>query len=136
MQCLNAIAARSHNLAPALDALDALDPTELRALLTSAGADLQLSSVLRKICTKASQSASTIGVRRQDIKDRRQRARAAKEVAALAALHMLKQAYPAKMLAHALRGPWIELSEILFEVATACVPTNMENICALVNKRQ
>jgi len=49
---------------------------------------------------------------------------------------MFQQAYPAKMLTRALRGPWVELSEILFEVATNSDATNMRNICALVNKQR
>ena len=135
VKCLNVIAARLHQSAAAFDALDALDPIEQRALLTRAGADLQLSSVLRKICGKAHQSASTIDVK-GSVSGRRQRERAAKQASALAALHMLQQAYPAKMLTRALRGPWVELSEILFEVATNSDATNMRNICALVNKQR
>jgi hypothetical protein len=132
VKCLNVIAARLHQSAAAFDALDALDPIEQRALLTRAGADPQLSSVLRKVCGKAHQSASTIDVKRS-VSGRRQRERAAKKAAAAAAVHMLRQAYPERVITVALQ---VELSEILFEVATGRDATNMRNICALVNQRR
>jgi hypothetical protein len=111
-------------------ALDALDPTDRQSLLTQVGADPQLRSVLRKVCDQARQSAYDEG---SSSGGRRQRARAAKEAAALAAIHMLKQAYPERVITLALV---VELSEILFKVATGCDATNMPNICALVIKRQ
>src|SRR5262249_30430371 len=111
-------------------ALGALDPMDRQSLLTQADADQQLCSVLRKICDEARKSEYVKG---SSSGGRRQRERAAKEAAALAARHMLKQAYPERVITLALQ---VELSEILFEVATGCNPTNMRNICALVNKRQ
>jgi hypothetical protein len=130
VKCLNVIATRLHQSATAFDTLNVLDPIEQRELLTQAGADLQLTNVLRKICGKAYQSASTIDVKKSV--GRRQQARAAKEAAALAARHMLKQTYPERVITLALQ---VELSEILFE-ATGREATNLHNICALVNRRR
>src|SRR5262249_21683709 len=85
------------------------------AALAQAGADQQQCSVLKKIGDEARQSAYDRG---SSSGSRRQRERAAKEAAALAALRMLEQAYPKKIFTAALRGPLVELSENLFEVAT------------------
>jgi hypothetical protein len=133
VKCLNVIATRLHQSAAAFNTLDALDSTELSALLTRVGANLQLGSVLKKIRDEARRRSSTINVERSVVSSKRQRARAAKEAAALAARSMLRQAYPERLITLALQ---VELSEILFEVATGCDATNMHNICALVNKRQ
>jgi hypothetical protein len=111
-------------------ALGALDPTDRQSLLARVGADQQLCSVLRKVCNEARQSAYDRG---SSSGGRRQRERAAKEAAAAAALHMLRQAYPERLITPALV---VELSKSLFEAATGREATNMHNICALVSKRQ
>jgi hypothetical protein len=110
-------------------ALGALDPMDRQSLLAQAGADQGQCSVLRKICDEARQSAYVKG---SSCVGRRQRERAAKEAAALAALHNLKQTYPERVITLALV---VELSENLFEAATGREATNMHNICALVIKR-
>jgi hypothetical protein len=111
-------------------ALDVLDPTDRQSLLTQVGADPQLCGVLRKVCDGARRSAYDRG---SSGGGRRQRARAAKEASALAALRMLRQAYSERLITPALV---VELSENLFEAATGREATNMRNICALVIKRQ
>jgi len=113
-------AATTYKAAAALGALDR------RSLLTQVDADQQICCVLRKICDKARQRASSINVKGLRGSGKRQRERAAKQAAAAAARHMLRQAYPERLITVALQ---VELSEILFEVATGRIATNMRNIC-------
>jgi|SRR5215831_21127227 len=127
VKLFDAVAATTYKAATALGALD---PTDRQSLLAQADADPQLCGVLRKVCDEARQSAYDQG---SSSGGRRQRERAAKEAAVLAAIHMLKQAYPERVVTLALV---VELSENLFEVATGREATNMHNICALVIKRQ